>query len=144
MQRLAGDEGRVFTGEERYGADDIRRHLHARVFLALGRGPGSGGPGGRPVGGRRCHSGTLGRRRTNRLRLTSAVKEDEDEDVVLDLAANYAASYTAAIAHFVDRLADGGPFETGPDDNLETLRIIEAAYRTGGPCVHSAGTSPTC
>jgi hypothetical protein len=28
----------------------------------------------------------------------------------------------------VDRLADGGPFESGPEDNLETLRIVEAAY----------------
>jgi predicted dehydrogenase len=74
------------------------------------------------------------------LRLVGAVREE----VALDLAANYAASYTAAITHFVDRLADGGPFETGPDDNLETLRIIEAAYRIGGPCIHSAGTSPTC
>jgi predicted dehydrogenase len=50
------------------------------------------------------------------------------EDRPLDLAANYRASYAAAIAHFVDRLADDGPFETGPDDNLETLRIVEAAY----------------
>lgn len=75
-----------------------------------------------------------------RLRLAGAV----EEDVALDLPGNYAASYTAAIAHFVERLADGRPFETGPDDNLETLRLIEAAYRMGGPCVHSAGTSPTC
>lgn len=47
----------------------------------------------------------------------------------LDLVANYRASYAAAIAEFVDRLADGASFETSPDDNLETLRIIEAAYR---------------
>jgi D-apiose dehydrogenase len=51
-----------------------------------------------------------------------------DEDLTLDLSANYSASYAAAIAHFVDRLADGRPFETGPDDNLETLKIVEAAY----------------
>ena len=75
----------------------------------------------------------------NGLRMTGANAEEID----LDLPANYAASYTAAITHFVDRLADGAPFETGPEDNLETLRIIEAAYRLGGPCVHSAGTSPT-
>lgn len=53
---------------------------------------------------------------------------DAEEEVLLDLAANYRASYADAIAHFVDRLADGGPFETGPEDNLETLRIVEAAY----------------
>jgi predicted dehydrogenase len=60
----------------------------------------------------------------DRLRLQG----DRDEDLALDLPANYTASYTAAIAHFVDRLADGAPFETNPRDNLETLRIIEQAY----------------
>jgi D-apiose dehydrogenase len=54
--------------------------------------------------------------------------ESGSEDVTIDLAANYRASYAAAIAHFVDRVADGAPFETGPYDNLETLRIVEAAY----------------
>ena len=49
----------------------------------------------------------------------------------LDLAANYKASYRGAIAHFLDRLADGGPFETAPADNLRTLAIVEEAYRTG-------------
>ena len=49
----------------------------------------------------------------------------------LDLASNYKASYAAAIAEFVNRLADGAPFETSLDDNLETLRIVEAAYGTG-------------
>ena len=63
----------------------------------------------------------------DRLRLIGAV----EEDLQLDLAANYSASYTAAIAHFVDRLADDGRFETSPEDNLETLRIVEAAYRGG-------------
>lgn len=54
-----------------------------------------------------------------------------DRALSLDLAANYKASYGAAITEFVDRLEDGGPFETAPEDNLETLRIIEAAYRIG-------------
>ncbi|HEY3885809.1 MAG TPA: Gfo/Idh/MocA family oxidoreductase [Vicinamibacterales bacterium] len=64
----------------------------------------------------------------DRLRLVGAV----EEDLKLDLPANYLASYTAAITHFVDRLADDGPFETSPEDNLETLRIVEAAYRADG------------
>jgi predicted dehydrogenase len=68
----------------------------------------------------------------------------DDDEVELDLAANYTASYNGAITHFVDRLADGGAFETAPDDNLETLRIIEAAYQQGGSCVHSGGTLRTC
>lgn len=61
------------------------------------------------------------------LRLRGATPED----VTLDLAANYKASYAGAIGHFLDRLADDGPFETGPEDNLDTLRIVEAAYRIG-------------
>jgi predicted dehydrogenase len=60
----------------------------------------------------------------DRVRLCGA----SSEDLALDLAANYRASYAAAIAHFVDRLSDGGDFETGPEDNLETLRLVEAAY----------------
>jgi predicted dehydrogenase len=60
----------------------------------------------------------------DRLRL----RGETDEDLTIDLQANYRASYAAGIAHFVDRLADGGPFESGPEDNLETLRIVEAAY----------------
>jgi predicted dehydrogenase len=48
--------------------------------------------------------------------------------VTLDLAANYSASYQAAIAHFVDGVLYGTPFETSLDDNLETLRIVEQAY----------------
>ena len=39
VQRLAGDEGRVVAGEERDGADQIGRHLHARDRLP-GRGHG--------------------------------------------------------------------------------------------------------
>jgi predicted dehydrogenase len=67
--------------------------------------------------------GSIGLER-DRLRLAG----DFTEDMSLDLQANYHASYAAAIAHFVDRVADGAPFETAPEDNLETLRIVEAAY----------------
>jgi D-apiose dehydrogenase len=64
----------------------------------------------------------------DRLRLAGSSPEEH----ALDLAANYMASYRAAIGHFVDRLEDGGPFETGPADNLETLKLVEDAYRRGG------------
>ncbi|HXT71543.1 MAG TPA: Gfo/Idh/MocA family oxidoreductase [Vicinamibacterales bacterium] len=60
----------------------------------------------------------------NRLSL----RGDIEEELVLDLPANYKASYAGAISHFVDRLSDGGAFETSPEDNLETLRIVEEAY----------------
>ena len=51
-----------------------------------------------------------------------------EEDVVIDLAANYEASYLAVLTHFLDRLDDGGAFETSPEDNLETLRLVEQVY----------------
>jgi D-apiose dehydrogenase len=50
------------------------------------------------------------------------------ECIELDLGAGYQASYDAAIAHFVDALASGAPFETGPEDNLKTLALVERAY----------------
>jgi predicted dehydrogenase len=60
----------------------------------------------------------------DRLRLIG----DPAENVGVDLAANYEASYLGAITHFLDRLADGAAFETSPAEHLETLRIVEAAY----------------
>jgi D-apiose dehydrogenase len=53
----------------------------------------------------------------------------ESRTISINLPSNYKASYAGAITEFVDRLADGAPFETSPEDNLETLRIVEAAYR---------------
>lgn len=47
-------------------------------------------------------------------------------------AAVYQGSYDATIAHFVARLGDGGPFETGPEDNLRTLALVEDCYRLAG------------
>ena len=51
--------------------------------------------------------------------------------LTVDLDANYIASYRGAIAHFLDCLASGAPFETAPDDNLQTLKIVEDAYASG-------------
>jgi predicted dehydrogenase len=56
---------------------------------------------------------------------------ETQQSVTLDLVANYKASYVGAISHFLDRLADGGPFETSAEDNLNTLAIVEAAYLAG-------------
>lgn len=49
----------------------------------------------------------------------------------VDFEANYVAAYRDTIGHFLDRLDDGKPFETGPEDNLQTLRIVERAYAIG-------------
>lgn len=40
----------------------------------------------------------------------------------------YQGSYDAAIAHFLDRLETGAPFETSPEDNLRTMALVEAIY----------------
>jgi len=40
----------------------------------------------------------------------------------------YQECFDAAIAHFVRGLRTGEPFETGPADNLETLRLVEDVY----------------
>jgi predicted dehydrogenase len=55
----------------------------------------------------------------------------ETEELRYDLQACYIDSYAGAIAHFVDALADGTPFETAPDDNLRTLAIVEDIYARG-------------
>jgi len=55
----------------------------------------------------------------------------QPEKLALDLEGNYVAAYRDTIGHFLDRLDDGKPFETGPEDNLQTLRIVERAYAIG-------------
>jgi len=49
-----------------------------------------------------------------------------------DPDAGYQASFDGVMAHFVDCLETGAPFETGPADNLETLRLVEHAYWAAG------------
>jgi len=44
----------------------------------------------------------------------------------------YQASFDGVMAHFVDCLESGTPFETNPADNLETLRLVEHAYWAAG------------
>ncbi|KQU95221.1 Gfo/Idh/MocA family oxidoreductase [Devosia sp. Root105] len=59
------------------------------------------------------------------LRLEAAVPRAED----FDPDATYQGSYDAAIGHFLDGLDTGKPFETAPEDNLRTLRLVEEIYR---------------
>jgi predicted dehydrogenase len=44
----------------------------------------------------------------------------------------YQASFDGVIRHFVDCLETGAPFETGPADNLQTLRLVEHTYWAAG------------
>jgi predicted dehydrogenase len=62
------------------------------------------------------------------LRLLGPAPRQEN----LDLAAGYQESFDSTIRHFVDGLATGAKFETDPDDNLETLRLVEHAYWAAG------------
>jgi predicted dehydrogenase len=64
----------------------------------------------------------------DRLRLVRDASTEEE--VAIDFAADYEASYLGALTHFLDRLDDGAAFETSAEDNLETLRIIEEVYRS--------------
>lgn len=63
---------------------------------------------------------------------TLSLVSREPQELRFDMDAGYQGSYDAAIAHFVDRLADGQPFETDPRDNLETLFLVEECYRLAG------------
>jgi predicted dehydrogenase len=54
------------------------------------------------------------------------------EERFYDLAAEYQGAYNRTIAHFVRSLRDNTPFETAPEDNLETLRLVEDCYRLSG------------
>ncbi|WP_092184199.1 Gfo/Idh/MocA family oxidoreductase [Devosia sp. YR412] len=71
--------------------------------------------------------GTRGTVSLDGNRLTAAGAADRDEQ--FDADATYQGSYDAAIQHFIDRLDDGMPFETSPEDNLETLKLVEDIYR---------------
>lgn len=45
-----------------------------------------------------------------------------------DMAQCYADAYAATISHFIDALQNGTAFETSPQDNLRTLRLVEDVY----------------
>jgi D-apiose dehydrogenase len=64
----------------------------------------------------------------NRLERIGAAPEVRE----YDLAECYQGAYDAVIAHFVDSVRTGKAFETTPEDNLETLRLVEDAYRLSG------------
>ncbi|MEO7728802.1 MAG: Gfo/Idh/MocA family oxidoreductase [Burkholderiales bacterium] len=50
------------------------------------------------------------------------------ERAEVDMKMAYQACFDAAIARFVECLASGAPFETSPEDNLQTLNLVEDAY----------------
>ena len=60
------------------------------------------------------------------------LRGETEETVEFDFAQTYQRSYDNAIAHFVQALQNGTPFETGAADNLQTLRLVDDAYRRAG------------
>jgi predicted dehydrogenase len=64
----------------------------------------------------------------NVLRLAGA----SPREIVYDNDEGYQASFDGVIAHFVECLETGAPFETDAADNLETLRLVEHAYWAAG------------
>jgi len=54
------------------------------------------------------------------------------QEIGLDLEEGYQASYDNTIAHFVDCLRDGEPFETPPEVHIGALETVEAIYRLAG------------
>jgi len=60
------------------------------------------------------------------------LRGETEETVEFDFAQAYQRSYDNAIAHFVQALQHRTPFETGAADNLQTLRLVDDAYRRAG------------
>ncbi|SHF73082.1 Predicted dehydrogenase [Kaistia soli DSM 19436] len=59
-----------------------------------------------------------------------------------DARESYQAAYGAAIRHFVEQTRSGAPYETSPQDNLETLRLVERAYTLSGFEACASAASP--
>lgn len=71
----------------------------------------------------------IGERGTIRLQGDTLSCEAERAEVRrYDMPQCYADSYAATISHFIDALGSGGAFETSPQDNLRTLRLVEDIY----------------
>jgi predicted dehydrogenase len=62
------------------------------------------------------------------LRLLSATPRSQS----YDKDRGYQESFDGVIAHFVDCLESGAPFETDAAENLATLRLVEDAYAAAG------------
>ncbi len=63
---------------------------------------------------------------------TLTISGETNEAIRINLEEAYQASYNNAIAHFVEALRTGKPFETDRLDNLKTLYLVDDAYRLAG------------
>jgi predicted dehydrogenase len=56
------------------------------------------------------------------------IRGNSNERCDVDAGVAYQTCFDSAIAHFVESIRTGSPFETDAVDNLETLRLVERAY----------------
>ena len=71
----------------------------------------------------------IGERGTIQLESNTLTCSGERPDLRrYDMPKCYADSYAATIRHFIDALDSGAAFETSPQDNLRTLRLVEDIY----------------
>lgn len=125
----------VVAARTRHGCADVVGESEATVFLQARDGfavvvDGNFGAVGYPA---LSHDrveiiGTRGRIEFNEnvLRLFGP----EPQEIRYEQAIAYQASFDATVAHFLDALVRGTPFLTDARDNLETIRLVEAAYRS--------------
>lgn len=136
MRYLCGDL-RVIGARTARTLPDVRGETFADIFLETASGASvtvtgtMAAPGYPPRSPDRLE--IVGRKASamladNQLELLGSDHRRE----VYDPDRGYQASFDGVIAHFVHCLETGAPFETGPADNLETLRLVEHAYWAAG------------
>ena len=59
----------------------------------------------------------------------------ETREIAYDPSAAYQKGFDDCFAHFAEALRTGSPFETPPEENLGTLRLVEDAIRLAGPII---------
>ena len=120
-QELAGEDAAVVLLK---GTGDITAVLDGNISA----------PGYGPLPTDRLEiMGTRGTLLFDRDRLTMA--GSDEEPVVFDLAKNYQACFSSAVAEFVHGLRENRPFAMDRLDNLETLKLMEQSYIAAGVTV---------
>jgi predicted dehydrogenase len=98
-----------------------------RSYASRGHGPVMSGEAVAIEGTR----GSLFLDRDATLRIEVDVPGERRTDrITFDAEACYPQGYANTIAHFVTALREGKEFETGIRDNLKTLEVVFAAYRS--------------
>lgn len=72
----------------------------------------------------------IGEKATLRLeKAVLSINGETQEEIRYDPDEVYVDSYMRTIQHFISCLRSGEPFETSPEDNLMTLKLVEDCYR---------------